>query len=281
MPKNIRERLRAVLALCAIAVMLTGRRRALCLRRFGKRRAGGVRAAEHEGVRHERHGARVYLSSLGSRLAAGFDRGGATTAFPPRASSSPAEARSRWGSAAPPAPITLTHNGVKTNMGTSFSLRRHSASGAPTGIKISQARESNNPYPGDLTFRPFPAAAAIPLYTIANIYIENYLYACCPTRWATPPISRPSRRRPSGRAHLYRAHDAKPRFRPLRRKGHHQRSGISRHAVGQRQLRGCPVDATKGIVAHVRGPATSPPIIPPATGGQTRDRPLRGRPMPT
>lgn len=75
--------------------------------------------------------------------------------------------------------ITLTHNGVKTNMGTSFSLRRHSASGT-NGIKISQARESNNPYPGDLTFKAVSSGSGYTLYTIANIYIENYLYGVLP-----------------------------------------------------------------------------------------------------
>lgn len=75
--------------------------------------------------------------------------------------------------------ITLTHNGVRTNMGTSFSLRRHSASGT-NGIKISQARESNNPYPGDLTFKAVSSGSGYTLYTIANIYIENYLYGVLP-----------------------------------------------------------------------------------------------------
>ncbi|MEG0639936.1 MAG: SH3 domain-containing protein [Clostridia bacterium] len=75
--------------------------------------------------------------------------------------------------------ITLTHNGTKTNMGTFFTLRRHSASGV-NGIKIRQARESNNPYPGDLSFRAVSNGGSYKLYTIAHIYIENYLYGVLP-----------------------------------------------------------------------------------------------------
>lgn len=75
--------------------------------------------------------------------------------------------------------ITLTYNGVKTNMGTSFSLRRHTASGT-NGIKIGQARESANPYPGDLTFRAVSGSGGYSLYTIASIYIEDYLYGVLP-----------------------------------------------------------------------------------------------------
>ncbi|MCI5957344.1 MAG: SH3 domain-containing protein, partial [Clostridiales bacterium] len=75
--------------------------------------------------------------------------------------------------------ITLTHNGIKTNMGSSFSLRRHSASGT-NGIKIRQARESNNPYPGDLSFHAVSNGSGYTLYTIAHIYIENYLYGVLP-----------------------------------------------------------------------------------------------------
>lgn len=75
--------------------------------------------------------------------------------------------------------ITLTQNGVKTNMGMSFSLRRHSASGV-NGIKIRQARESGNPYPGDLSFKAVKSGGGYTLQTIAHIYIENYLYGVLP-----------------------------------------------------------------------------------------------------
>lgn len=177
MPKNIRERLRAVLALCAIAVMLT---------------AGGVPYAAATSVSDVQVASaplsarasamngmvRVYLSSLGnpSRLdltVVGNYSISTTGEFISSGSSLSVGFSSSTGA------ITLTHNGVKTNMGTSFSLRRHSASGT-NGIKISQARESNNPYPGDLTFKAVSSGSGYTLYTIANIYIENYLYGVLP-----------------------------------------------------------------------------------------------------
>lgn len=177
MPKNVRERLRAVLALCAIAAMLT---------------AGGVPYAAAASVSDVQVASaplstrasamngmvRVYLSSLGnpSRLdltVAGNYSISTTGEFISSGSSLTVGFSSSTGA------ITLTHNGVKTNMGTSFSLQRHSASGT-NGIKISQARESNNPYPGDLTFKAVSSGSGYTLYTIANIYIENYLYGVLP-----------------------------------------------------------------------------------------------------
>ena len=177
MPKNVRERLRAVLALCAIAAMLT---------------AGGVPYAAAASVSDVQVASaplstrasamngmvRVYLSSLGSpsRLdltVVGNYSISTTGEFISSGSSLTVGFSSSTGA------ITLTHNGIKTNMGTSFSLRRHSASGT-NGIKISQARESNNPYPGDLTFKAVSSGSGYTLYTIANIYIENYLYGVLP-----------------------------------------------------------------------------------------------------
>ena len=75
--------------------------------------------------------------------------------------------------------ITLSYNGMTQDMGRSFSLRRHSASGA-NGILISQSRESQNPYPGDLSFKAVAGGNGYTLYTIAHIYIENYLYGVLP-----------------------------------------------------------------------------------------------------
>lgn len=177
MPKNVRERLRAVIALCAIAVMLA---------------AGGVPDASAASVDDVQVASaplstkasamngmvRVYLSSLGSpsRLdltVVGNYSISTTGEFIASGSTLTVGFSSSTGA------ITLTHNGVKTNMGTSFSLRRHSASGT-NGIKISQARESNNPYPGDLTFKAVSSGGGYTLYTIANIYIENYLYGVLP-----------------------------------------------------------------------------------------------------
>lgn len=76
--------------------------------------------------------------------------------------------------------ITLTRNGIKTNMGSYFALRRHSATGT-NGILISQARQPSNPYPGDISFQAvYQSGGYYKLYTVAHIYIENYLYGVLP-----------------------------------------------------------------------------------------------------
>ncbi len=76
--------------------------------------------------------------------------------------------------------ITLTRGGVKTNMGTYFSLRRHSATGS-NGILIAQARKPSNPYPGDISFQSVAqSGGGYKLYTVAHIYMENYLYGVLP-----------------------------------------------------------------------------------------------------
>lgn len=75
--------------------------------------------------------------------------------------------------------LTLSYNGQTYHMGQSFSLRRHSANGA-NGILIAQSRDSQNPYPGDLSFEVVYSGGSYTLYTIAHIYIENYLYGVLP-----------------------------------------------------------------------------------------------------
>ena len=176
MPKNVRERLRAVIALCAIAVMLAGGAPYAAASSVADVQVASAplstKASAMNGM------VRVYLSSLGnpSRLdltVVGNYSISTTGEFIASGSTLTVGFSSSTGA------ITLTHNGVKTNMGTSFSLRRHSASGT-NGIKISQARESNNPYPGDLTFKAISSGSGYTLYTIANIYIENYLYGVLP-----------------------------------------------------------------------------------------------------
>lgn len=176
MPKNVRERLRALMALCAIAVMLAGGAPYAAASSVADVQVASAplstKASAMNGM------VRVYLSSLGnpSRLdltVVGNYSISTTGEFIASGSTLTVGFSSSTGA------ITLTHNGVKTNMGTSFSLRRHSASGT-NGIKISQARESNNPYPGDLTFKAVSSGSGYTLYTIANIYIENYLYGVLP-----------------------------------------------------------------------------------------------------
>jgi len=74
--------------------------------------------------------------------------------------------------------LTLTKGGITQNMGTGFRLYRHETTGN-NGIKISQAR-TNNPYPGDLEFVVKKTSGAYKLYTIAHVFIEDYLYGVLP-----------------------------------------------------------------------------------------------------
>ena len=176
MPKNVRERLRAAVALCAIAVMLAGSAPYAAATSVDDVQVASAPLSTKVSAMNGM--VRVYLSSLGSpsRLdltVVGNYSISTTGEFISSGSSLTVGFSSSTGA------ITLTHNGIKTNMGTSFSLRRHSASGT-NGIKISQARESNNPYPGDLIFKAVSSGSGYTLYTIANIYIENYLYGVLP-----------------------------------------------------------------------------------------------------
>lgn len=74
--------------------------------------------------------------------------------------------------------LALTHNGKTQDMGSAFKLRRHATSGE-NGLRIAQAASSNL-YPGDLTFQVKPNGTAYKLYTIAYVYIEDYLYGVVP-----------------------------------------------------------------------------------------------------
>ena len=75
--------------------------------------------------------------------------------------------------------LLMSCNGQTTNMGSSFSLRRQS-SAETSGVYISQARESGNLYPGDISFKAVSGSSGYTLYTVAHIYIENYLYGVLP-----------------------------------------------------------------------------------------------------
>ena len=76
--------------------------------------------------------------------------------------------------------LTLTQNGVTTAMGTDFRLRRHTTRAADNGVKISQARVSGNLYPGDLQFKSVRSGGVYKLYTIAHVFIEDYLCGVLP-----------------------------------------------------------------------------------------------------
>lgn len=76
--------------------------------------------------------------------------------------------------------LTLTAGGVTRDMGTAFKLRRHVSDGQ-SGIKVAQGRVPGNLYPGDFSFVVRPASGGgYRLYTIAYIYIEDYLYGVLP-----------------------------------------------------------------------------------------------------
>ena len=76
--------------------------------------------------------------------------------------------------------ITLRRNGTAYTMGNTFTLRRHSTTGS-NGIQIAQARRPGNLYPGDIQFKAVSqSGGGYKLYTIAHVYIENYLYGVVP-----------------------------------------------------------------------------------------------------
>jgi peptidoglycan hydrolase-like amidase len=74
--------------------------------------------------------------------------------------------------------LSITRNGVTTDMGSQFAFRRHSTSGT-NGLIIDEAN-TKNPYPGDLRLIVDKLSSGYKLYTIAYIYIENYLYGVLP-----------------------------------------------------------------------------------------------------
>ncbi|NLV59552.1 MAG: SH3 domain-containing protein [Clostridiales bacterium] len=123
---------------------------------------------------------RVFLSSLGNPSTLGLTiAGNYSINGDPNLSIGNGESITVGFSSATGA-ITMTRSGVKTNMGTYFALRRHSAAGV-NGIKIAQARVPGNPYPGDLSFQSVKQSnGSYKLYTIAHIYLENYLYGVLP-----------------------------------------------------------------------------------------------------
>ncbi|MBP3541109.1 MAG: SH3 domain-containing protein [Clostridia bacterium] len=76
--------------------------------------------------------------------------------------------------------LTLTHGGSTYQMGSYFILRR-TGTASSNGIKIQQSKDSANPYPGDLSFRAVrQSSGSYKLYTVAHVYIEDYLYGVVP-----------------------------------------------------------------------------------------------------
>ena len=123
---------------------------------------------------------RVWLSSLGSpsrldlTVAGSYSLGGDLS----RSFSGGTSLTVSFNSAS--GQLTLAQNGAVIYVGGDFSLRRHSTAGT-NGIRIAQARESGNPYPGDLSFQAVrQSSGSYKLYVIAHVYIEDYLYGVVP-----------------------------------------------------------------------------------------------------
>ncbi len=75
--------------------------------------------------------------------------------------------------------ITMTRGGVSYDMGTELNLRRHQTSGE-SGLRIAQARQSGNLYPGDLQLKAQLSGGSYRLYPIVHVYIESYLKGVVP-----------------------------------------------------------------------------------------------------
>ncbi|MBR6526212.1 MAG: SpoIID/LytB domain-containing protein [Clostridia bacterium] len=75
--------------------------------------------------------------------------------------------------------LTLTYNGQTHNMGSSFKLRRHQASG-DNGLYIAQTYSSSNLFPGDLSFQVKASDGAYKLFPIVHVFIEDYLMGVVP-----------------------------------------------------------------------------------------------------
>lgn len=120
---------------------------------------------------------RVYLSSLGSPSTLSITINGSYSLSDGTSLSSGETLTVSFSSST--GALTLKRNGTTYSMGKSFTLRRHSTTGS-NGVKIAQARKPGNLYPGDLEFKAVASGGSYKLYTIAHIYIENYLYGVVP-----------------------------------------------------------------------------------------------------
>ena len=120
---------------------------------------------------------RVYLSSMGNpstlniTVAGSYSINGSTSQALSNGEKVTVNFNSTTGK------LTITRNGVTTDMGSQFALRRHSTSGS-NGLII--AESTSNPYPGDLRFIVDKVSTGYKLYTIAYIYMEYYLYGVLP-----------------------------------------------------------------------------------------------------
>jgi SpoIID/LytB domain protein len=122
---------------------------------------------------------RVYLSSLGNPGTLNITVSGSYTVNGLSSQQLSSGSSAAVNFSADTGNITLTVNGSTQSMGSAFKLRRHSLSGT-NGLKIAQARVSGNLYPGDLSFKAVLSGTTYKLYTIAYVFVEDYLYGVLP-----------------------------------------------------------------------------------------------------
>jgi len=144
-----------------------------------------ARAAEVEGAplsraANARNGmVRVYLSSLGSPSMLDITVAGSYTADGARDMSLSTGETVRITFSKSTGQITMIRGGASYDMGREMAFRRHATNGS-NGLKIAQARQPKNLYPGDLYLTAQQSGSGYRLYAIVHVYIENYLYGVVP-----------------------------------------------------------------------------------------------------
>lgn len=122
---------------------------------------------------------RVYLSSLGSPTMLDITVAGSYTADGARDMSLSAGETVRITFSKSTGQITMIRGGTSYDMGREMAFRRHATNGS-NGLKIAQARQPKNLYPGDLYLTAQQSGSGYRLYPIVHVYIENYLYGVVP-----------------------------------------------------------------------------------------------------
>ena len=122
---------------------------------------------------------RVYLSSLGQRSQLHITIDGSYSLDGTAATALPRGSTVTVGFSSATGQLTLTRGGETVSMGSDFRLRRHAAEGT-NGVRIRESRVSSNVYPGDLQFKSVRSGGVYRLYTIAHVFIEDYLCGVLP-----------------------------------------------------------------------------------------------------
>lgn len=122
---------------------------------------------------------RVYLSSLGNPTLLNITVAGSYTINGDSARSLPYGTKASVNFTPSTGKLTLTFGGVTQDMGSSFKLRRHRTEGE-NGLRIKQTYSDTNLFPGDLEFKVKASGNAYKLYTIAHVYMEDYLMGVVP-----------------------------------------------------------------------------------------------------